>query len=599
MNNFPGERPAEELPPADVPARPAELPGYGQEVTGFSSDADHSLGELPPADVPSGPDAAALDARITEGDEGYEVEPYDPDECDGAITALAPKKAVVQVAGTPAEYEPVPEHAQQARVVARTAVADQIEETTSADDTTTEPQPDSASSEPVPQTAITTYDNGYTKPLSELPFRAGEVDRSQVLFPGDVAASWGETASSVKEDPVAAEADESTSDSPTAAVRNVEPVQRDVGSAMSAFKDRYRDVALLKPEEEVDLAMQIEAGRTATEALEGTSLFDHLSRTRRMKPAALSDVLAEEQAAGAAADEQELEAKERARTATAAMSGESLADYLAYSRGIDGDALPLSLEHEQAAGMQAREHFILANGDLLMWTLVHKTSGELPLEDRFRAALRGLQQAADRFDPYSGFKFSTYAVKAMTNEVVRELVSQAFDFSLPEKAGADMLKVRYALLTFISENNRDPTNEELAGIVEMSPGRVNELIEVGEQVYDTVRLDMSIDGDANEDPISSILPDDKPGPEEVAIRQVLLSEARSVLMEAMDGLTINQREIFEMTLGLRGERPMTGVEIARQLGRSSQAVQATILRIHERLRMNPRLARIAGELLDT
>ncbi len=170
---------------------------------------------------------------------------------------------------------------------------------------------------------------------------------------------------------------------------------------------------LLTPQQEVELAMQMEAGTRADEKLETT---DKLPVSERV-------IL------------------ERA------------------SRGAD----------------RARKRLVEANLRLVVSIAKKYVGRGLPLLDLIQEGNLGLIRAVEKFDYRKGFKFSTYATWWIRQAVTRALADQARTIRVPVHMVETINKLARAQRTLMQELNREPTIEEIAIEMEMEPGRVSEL----------------------------------------------------------------------------------------------------------------------------
>lgn len=127
------------------------------------------------------------------------------------------------------------------------------------------------------------------------------------------------------------------------------------------------------------------------------------------------------------------------------------------------------------AGEEARERYIMANIRLVVRLAKRYEPSGLPLIDLVQQGIVGLMTAVDRFDPSLNNKFSTYAIWWIRVEM-QSLLAGAGAAHLPDMAA------RYGrdILTFRNHGedlfgSRQPTTEELAGLVGITPERVRQI----------------------------------------------------------------------------------------------------------------------------
>ncbi|MCB0694783.1 MAG: sigma-70 family RNA polymerase sigma factor, partial [Saprospiraceae bacterium] len=93
----------------------------------------------------------------------------------------------------------------------------------------------------------------------------------------------------------------------------------------------------------------------------------------------------------------------------------------------------------------------------------------LSLSDLINEGNVGLMKAARRFDETKGFKFISYAVWWIRQSILQAIVEYARIVRLPLNKVGSYNKVNEAFLSFVQEFEREPTHEELAELLEMTP----------------------------------------------------------------------------------------------------------------------------------
>jgi RNA polymerase primary sigma factor len=129
-------------------------------------------------------------------------------------------------------------------------------------------------------------------------------------------------------------------------------------------------------------------------------------------------------------------------------------------------------------GWQAREHLIVANSRLVISVAKKYMGRGVPFLDLIQEGNIGLMRAAKKFDYHRGYKFSTYATWWIRQAVTRALSDQSRTIRVPVHMGdqiSRMLRVQHQLK---QEFSRDPTVEELAVSLEVSPKKVEHMIQV-------------------------------------------------------------------------------------------------------------------------
>src|ERR671924_1268107 len=191
------------------------------------------------------------------------------------------------------------------------------------------------------------------------------------------------------------------------------------------------------------------------------------------------------------------------------LSGPSADDPLKlYVRQIgDGRLLTPSEERELArrkdAGDEAtKRRLIESNLRLVMSITRNYTRADVPLLDLIQEGNLGLIRAVEKFDYRMGFKLSTYATWWIRQAISRALAEQGRTIRLPVHVADQVRKVTKTRRLLGQKLNRDPSLEEIAAEIDMTPERVQELLEL---VLDPVSLETPIgDGDSS---VADLIPD--------------------------------------------------------------------------------------------
>jgi len=136
---------------------------------------------------------------------------------------------------------------------------------------------------------------------------------------------------------------------------------------------------------------------------------------------------------------------------------------------------------------------------------------------------------------------------------------------------------------------REPTAEEIARKMHIPLARLHEIREAMRRVRELASLDSPI-GEDDESRLGDVIEDSGAlDPEEVAARQMLKAQLRSVLHT----LTPRQREVLELRFGLDGSRPRTLEEIGRQFGLTRERIRQIERKALHALRDSPLAAGLA------
>ena len=189
----------------------------------------------------------------------------------------------------------------------------------------------------------------------------------------------------------------------------------------------------------------------------------------------------------------------------------------------------------------------------------------LSLPDLINEGNLGLIKAAEKFDETRGFKFISYAVWWIRQSILQALAEQSRIVRLPLNQVGSLNKINKALGKFEQENERQPSSEELAEMIEVPKDKINDTLRVSGR---HVSVDAPfVEGEDNS--LLDILPnDDSPSADRGLVSESLSTE----IDRALQILTPREREIIKSFFGI-GCQEMTLEEIGERLDLTRERVR--------------------------
>lgn len=186
----------------------------------------------------------------------------------------------------------------------------------------------------------------------------------------------------------------------------------------------------------------------------------------------------------------------------------------------------------------------------------------LDLMDLVNEGNIGLMTAALKFDPSRGFKFISYAVWWIRQQIIQALSEQGRTIRIPLSQVGILNKIGHARREFLQENEREPSDMELSAMLEICPEKLN-----GPDIS-TLSLDFPL-GEEDSQPLADIIPDSSFPETDKALE---LESLRNDLQAAMAVLNGRERRVLELSFGL-GCPAMTLEEIGENLELTRERVR--------------------------